>query len=190
MYHHGNRREGERRGGKAKAISSVRRTRKICEHRHTGSQHLAECPPPRIPSRRGGSRGGPGGGNVLPLPKTNSLPVLPPPRVSLKSTTMTSTRTLAFAGRNYQPRRETIYIRFDSRFRGKRTLLSTFLGRASSSFFPFFFFSRKVSHSPSKHSFTSDTSFFQNRRIFFFFFFSRVKMALEARGTSRFEWEE
>lgn len=124
-----------------KAISSVRRTRKICEHRHTGSQHLAEYPPPRVPSRRGGSRGGRGGGSVLPLPKTNSRPVCCPHHAPPSSRTMTSTRTLAFAGRNYQPRRETIYIRFEVSREKNTFFSSTFLVAPRHAFLSLFSFS-------------------------------------------------
>lgn len=152
-----------------KAISSVRRTRKICEHRHTGSQHLAEYPPPRVPSRRGGSRGGRGGGSVLPLPKTNSRPVCCPHHAPPSSRTMTSTRTLAFAGRNYQPRRETIYIRFEVSREKNTFFSSTFLVAPRHAFLSLFSFSFFFL-SPESESFSFET-FFHTRYIFFFFFF-------------------
>lgn len=57
------------------------------------------------------------------------------------SRTMTSTRTLAFAGRNYQPRRETIYIRFEVSREKNTFFSSTFLVAPRHAFLSLFSFS-------------------------------------------------
>lgn len=101
--------------------SSGRRTKKICEHWRTGLQHLAEYPSPRVSNRRGGdiiARVGVAYCHFLKRIRGLCCPHHVPPW----SRTMTSTRTLAFAGRNYQSRGKR--FTFDSRFRGERTLLS------------------------------------------------------------------
>ena len=80
-----------------------------------------EVSPPCFPGRRGGDKiAGVGRTYCHFLKRIRGLycPYHAPPW----SRTMTSTRTLAFAGRNYQSRGKRFTL--DPRFRGERTLLS------------------------------------------------------------------